>query len=321
MCGLSIGLLTIIKPVGIAFLIGLSLSLSLMKLTATTIKLKQVGCVFIPLIFCLIVEQICFYQIHDQRKSLLPTTLFGKAAILTIFEDFKIPESLSNDHQQLLLSADQKLEDAQHYLNAQQHYFYKSERIADYETYAQYVLLQNEQQKLASALNIDVGALKTTIGWATLKSNWMNYLSMSLDYYLKMPVIVARSFIDHDINNVPLLEKQYFGNKTSLPFKILFMLTVMFLIAFLCANIWVIFNLLKIFIKRKLEFQNAQIEFAFHGCLWTMIYHAMVALTNISIPRYFMLSFTMITFCLLILLYHIASNALKRPTSDTFKNH
>ncbi len=175
--GLVIGLLVGLRPAMASHVFAGCIIIAI--LNRQSIKaLTKASATFLVSVFAMVsIEVTLFHAFHEKRESIASLTLIGKAAILTTYENFVLPD-LPPEKVRWLIALDNTFEPFENWLNEENNFFVKTNLRSNFEVFGQYraVSLIEERTSLRRLSDKDFGHM----GFETIKSNPILYLQRSL---------------------------------------------------------------------------------------------------------------------------------------------
>ena len=180
--GIIIGVLTGLRPNLFAFVPAALLIIGFANWGNGRSLMCHLGGFGLGFMIMVLVEISAFYAYHDQRNSLIPVTMLGKATILTTDKSFKSPELETVEEKDLMRILTKAMEPVKQWRTDESNPFLRAIYLADYEVFGQYTLLglaefNPEGRTFASET-------KRSVGLKAIQANPWPYLNLSLHHYL-----------------------------------------------------------------------------------------------------------------------------------------
>lgn len=186
------GLLAALKPAMITMLPALMIIIGLIAYQHRQRMGRQLGIYGLAFLAPLLVESMAYYQTHEARVSLLPVTLFGKAAILTTAPQFQIPSSLSVDEAAILHATDNLFDPYQSWLEKETNPLVRSNIRGNIEVFGQWETLPLVEER--EGLPRPSDAMLAAIGRAVIVEHKMAYIRLSLGYLSELWAVQSLAF-------------------------------------------------------------------------------------------------------------------------------
>ena len=186
------GLLAALKPAMITILPALTIVIVLIAYRHHQRMGRQLGICGLAFIAPLLVESAVYYQAHEARVSLLPVTLFGKAAILTTDPHFQIPSTLTGKEAAILQATDDLFAPYQSWLATETNPLVTSNITGNIEVFGQWETLPLLEDR--NGLTRPSDDQLATIGQAVITNHKMSYIRLSLGYLGELWAVQSLAF-------------------------------------------------------------------------------------------------------------------------------
>ena len=186
------GLLAALKPAMITMLPALMIIIGLIAYQHRQRMGRHLGIYGLAFLAPLLGESMAYYQTHEARVSLLPVTLFGKAAILTTAPQFQIPSSLSVDEAAILHATDNLLDPYQSWLEKETNPLVRSNIRGNIEVFGQWETLPLVEER--EGLPRPSDDMLAAIGRAVIVEHKMAYIRLSLSYLSELWAVQSLAF-------------------------------------------------------------------------------------------------------------------------------
>ena len=186
------GLLAALKPAMITMLPALMIIIGLIAYQHRQRMGRHLGIYGLAFLAPLLGESMAYYQTHEARVSLLPVTLFGKAAILTTAPQFQIPSSLSVDEAAILHATDNLFDPYQSWLEKETNPMVRSNIRGNIEVFGQWETLPLVEER--EGLPRPSDDMLAAIGRAVIVEHKMAYIRLSLSYLSELWAVQSLAF-------------------------------------------------------------------------------------------------------------------------------
>tara|TARA_B100000287_G_scaffold435380_2_gene503391 strand:- start:727 stop:1986 length:1260 start_codon:yes stop_codon:yes gene_type:complete len=277
--GFLIGLIAVIKPVGIIFTI-----IFLFFIFMIVEKNKKNFIILLSATLTpFLIETIMFYSNFTKRESLFPVTVTGKIYFLSGKESFDVSK-YPGQYENLLKNTKKEFASVQEYLKNIKNLILRAELSSDYEVVSQYQTYNLKSVKNFDNLKEELNKNYNQLLFFMIKNNFFDYIQLCLTNYLgNWSFGFKFIYWDKIKNEAPLIEEL---KKSSGPMdipnkKILLIAQIYFITILLFTSSFFLFLLRNIFRK------NNNLNDWFFLC-FTQIYLISVSVTNIGNIRYLM---------------------------------
>ena len=137
---------------------------------------------FLGFVVMILLENIGFYTHHTDRQSILPVILLGKTAMLTTDSAFVSPTLENKEEKELMSLLITAMAPVKHWRAQETNPIIKAIRMADYEIFAQFGLLNNKQTN-PQGIKLTSQTVRS-VGIKAIQTNFWPYLKLSTYHYL-----------------------------------------------------------------------------------------------------------------------------------------
>jgi hypothetical protein len=277
--GFLIGLIAVIKPVGIIFTLIFLFFIFMIVEKNKKNFIILLSATLIPFL----IETIMFYSNFTKRESPFPVTVTGKIYFLSGKESFDVSK-YPDQYENLLKNTKKEFANVQEYLKNIKNLILRAELSSDYEVVSQYQTYNLKSVQNFDDLKEELSKNYNQLLFLMIKNNFFDYIQLCLTNYLgNWSFGFKFIYWDKIKNEAPLIEEL---KKSSGPMdipnkKILFIAQIYFITVLLFTSSFFLLLVRNFFRK------NNDLNDWFFLCL-TQIYLISVSVTNIGNIRYLM---------------------------------